>query len=119
MAGNVYELGGPQVLTFRQCMEELLEAIGRKRLLVPVPWWLANLQASILGLLPKPLLTRDQVRQLREHNIVSGEAEKEGRTLAGLGIRPAQAIGTILPSYLWRFRAAGQFQRTPSGNAEA
>ncbi|MGN6303286.1 MAG: complex I NDUFA9 subunit family protein [Mesorhizobium sp.] len=117
--GRAYELGGPQVLTFRQCMEELLAVVDRKRMLVPVPWWLANLQASILGMLPKPLLTRDQVAQLREHNVVSDKADKEGRTLAGLGIQP-QALGTILPSYLWRFRAAGQFQRgDTAGNAEA
>jgi NADH dehydrogenase len=100
------------VLTFKECMEELLSVIDRKRLLVPVPWWVANLQASILGLLPNPLLTRDQVTQLRSHNVVSDAAATEGRTLAGLGIQP-QAIGTILPSYLWRFRAAGQFQRKP------
>ncbi|PTE10559.1 complex I NDUFA9 subunit family protein [Mesorhizobium helmanticense] len=108
--GQIYELGGPQVLTFKECMEEMLAVIERRRLLVPVPWWLANMQASVLGLLPNPLLTKDQVLQLREHNIVSDEAAKEGRTLAGLGIQP-QSIGTILPSYLWRFRAAGQFQR--------
>ena len=51
--------------------------------------------------------------QLREHNIVSDAAAKANRTLAGLGIQP-QSIGTILPSYLWRFRAAGQFQRKPA-----
>ena len=111
--GRVYELGGPQVLTFKQCMEELLTVIDRKRILAPVPWWVANLQASILGLLPNPLLTKDQVLQLREHNIVSDQAARENRTLAGLAIQP-QSIGTILPSYLWRFRAAGQFQRKPA-----
>ncbi|MBA1139981.1 complex I NDUFA9 subunit family protein [Mesorhizobium neociceri] len=114
--GQIYELGGPQVLTFKQCMEELLTVIERKRLLVPVPWWVANLQASVLGLLPNPLLTKDQVLQLREHNIVSEEANKANRTLAGLDIQP-QSIGAILPSYLWRFRAAGQFQRKPAGIA--
>lgn len=108
--GQIYELGGPQVLTFKECMEEMLAVIERRRLLVPVPWWVANMQASILGLLPNPLLTKDQVLQLREHNIVSDKATKENRTLADLGIQP-QSIGTILPSYLWRFRAAGQFQR--------
>jgi NADH dehydrogenase len=111
--GRVYELGGPQVLTFKECMEELLTVIDRKRILAPVPWWVANLQASILGLLPNPLLTKDQVLQLREHNIVSDQAARENRTLAGLAIQP-QSIGTILPSYLWRFRAAGQFQRKPA-----
>ncbi|RJT42572.1 complex I NDUFA9 subunit family protein [Mesorhizobium waimense] len=108
--GRIYELGGPQVLTFKECMEELLTVIERKRILLPVPWWVANMQASILGLLPNPMLTKDQVLQLRSHNIVSDAAAKEGRTLVALGIQP-QSIGTILPSYLWRFRAAGQFQR--------
>jgi uncharacterized protein YbjT (DUF2867 family) len=108
--GRIYELGGPQVLTFKECMQEMLAMIDRKRLLVSVPWWVANMQASILGLLPNPLLTKDQVLQLREHNIVSDVATRENRTLAGLGIQP-QSIGSILPSYLWRYRAAGQVQR--------
>ena len=108
--GRIYELGGPQVLTFKQCMQEMLAMIDRKRLLVSVPWWVANMQASILGLLPNPLLTKDQVLQLREHNIVSDAAIRENRTLAGLDIQP-QSIGSILPSYLWRYRPAGQFQR--------
>lgn len=108
--GRIYELGGPQVLTFKQCMQEMLAMIDRKRLLVSVPWWVANMQASILGLLPNPLLTKDQILQLREHNVVSEAATRENRTLAGLDIQP-QSIGSILPSYLWRYRAAGQFQR--------
>ncbi|RWM09539.1 MAG: complex I NDUFA9 subunit family protein [Mesorhizobium sp.] len=108
--GQIYELGGPQVLTFKECMEEMLAVIDRRRLLVPVPWWVANIQASILGLLPNPLLTKDQVLLLRAHNVVSEAAAKADRTLGGLGIQP-QAIATILPSYLWRFRAAGQFQQ--------
>lgn len=108
--GRIYELGGPQVLTFKQCMQEMLAMIDRKRLLVSVPWWVANMQASILGLLPNPLLTKDQVLQLREHNVVSEAATRENRTLAGLDIQ-SQSIGSILPSYLWRYRAAGQFQR--------
>ncbi|CDX26676.1 NADH dehydrogenase (Ubiquinone) 1 alpha subcomplex [Mesorhizobium sp. ORS 3324] len=108
--GQIYELGGPQVLTFKECMQEMLAVIDRRRLLVPVPWWLANLQASILQLLPNPLLTKDQVLQLRANNVVSEAAAKADRTLGGLGIQP-QAIATILPSYLWRFRSAGQFQQ--------
>jgi len=108
--GEIYELGGPQVLTFKECMEEMLAVIDRRRLLVPVPWWVANIQASILQLLPNPLLTKDQVLQLRAHNVVSEAAAKANRTITGLGIQP-QAIATILPSYLWRFRAAGQFQQ--------
>ncbi len=107
---RIYELGGPEVMTFRECMEEMLEIIGRKRRLVSIPWWLAELQASILGMLPNPLLTTDQVAQLKSDNVVSPEAGREGRTLAALGIEP-QATAAILPSYLWRYRPAGQFTR--------
>ena len=109
--GHIYELGGPTVLTFKECMQELLTVIDRKRLLVPVPWWLARMQGAVLGLLPKPLLTSDQVIQLQHDNVVSAEAEREGRTLTALGIQPS-STGVILPGYLWRFRPTGQFRRT-------
>lgn len=106
--GQVYELGGPNVLTFRECLEQMLQIIDRKRLLVPVPWWAAEMQGAVLGLLPKPLLTRDQVILLKSHNIVSEAAHKAGRTLEGLGIQP-RSTASVLPSYLWRYRSAGQF----------
>lgn len=109
--GATYELGGPQELTFRECMETMLEAIDRKRWLVPVPWWLAEVQASVLGMLPNPLLTPDQVKLLRVDNVVSEAAIKEGRTLAGIGLTPT-SLSAILPSYLWRYRPAGQFTRS-------
>jgi len=107
-AGHIYELGGPNVMTFRELMEQMLEVIDRKRLLVPVPWWAAEIQGAVLGLLPKPLLTSDQVTLLRTDNVVSREAEHARRTLAGLGIKP-ESTAAILPSYLWRYRVAGQF----------
>ena len=106
--GHVYELGGPNVLTFRQCMEQMLEITGRNRMFAPVPWWIAQIQGAVLGLLPKPLLTRDQVTLLKVDNVVSREAEEARRTFAGLGIQP-QSTAAILPSYLWRYRPAGQF----------
>jgi NADH dehydrogenase len=109
--GRVWELGGPDVRTFRELMEEMLEIIGRRRLLVPVPWWLASLQGAVLGLLPNPLLTRDQVTLLKADNVVSRAAMEEGRIFAGLGIRPRSAAA-ILPSYLWQYRRAGQFTPT-------
>ncbi|MFU0505225.1 complex I NDUFA9 subunit family protein [Pseudaminobacter sp. NGMCC 1.201702] len=108
--GRIYELGGPNVASFRECMEEMLEVIGRDRWLVTVPWWLARLQGAILGRLPGKLLTSDQVLLLRSDNVVSTEAENELRTFAGLGILP-QSTAAILPTYLWRYRAAGQFSR--------
>lgn len=107
-AGATYELGGPQQMTFRQCMEEMLEIIDRKRALVSIPWPLARLKASILGLLPNPLLTSDQVRQLERDNVVSEDALKRGHTLDGLGIA-GRSIHAILPTYLWTYRPTGQF----------
>lgn len=108
--GGVLELGGPEVMTFRQCMEEILRVIDRKRLLVSVPFPIARLMGSIAGLAPNPQITADQVKLLQVDNVVSGEALAEGRTLAGLGIE-ATSVEAILPSYLWRFRVAGQFTR--------
>ncbi len=111
VGGKTYELGGPQVLTFRECMETMLKVIDRKRWLIQMPWWIASLQAKILGLLPNPLLTTDQVEMLKTDNVVSEAAEDEGRTLAEIGITPT-SLSAILPSYLWRYRPAGQFTRT-------
>jgi NADH dehydrogenase len=109
--GRVYELGGPEVRTFRALMEEMLKVIGRRRFLVPLPWWLARLQGRILGLLPNPLLTADQVELLKRDNVVSEAAREEGRTLEGLGITP-RTTEAILPTYLWQYRTAGQFTKT-------
>jgi len=114
--GRTYELGGPRALSFRQLMEFTLDTIGRKRLLAPVPWAIAKIQASILGLLPKPLLTTDQVELLKSDNVVSEQARRERRTLEGLGI-VASGIEGIVPAYLYRFRKAGQFT-APKGIPE-
>lgn len=108
--GRVYELGGPEVKTFKTLMEEMLVVIDRKRMLAPVPWAIAGMMGSVLGLLPKPLLTRDQVEMLKSHNVVSQAAQSEGRTFAGIGMVP-QAAEAILPSYLWQYRVAGQYTR--------
>jgi uncharacterized protein YbjT (DUF2867 family) len=109
-AGATYEIGGPEVKSFRELMQFVLATIERRRLLIPIPFALAKLQASLLQLLPKPLLTPDQVELLRRDNVVSEQAVREGRTLAALGIDPL-TMASVVPSYLWRFRKAGQFSR--------
>ncbi len=106
--GRTYELGGPEVFSFRQLMQFTLDTIGRSRLLIPVPWGVARLQAAVMGLLPNPMLTTDQVELLKSDNVVSSDAEQEGRTLKGLGIAPSGIEG-IVPGYLYRYRKAGQF----------
>jgi uncharacterized protein YbjT (DUF2867 family) len=107
--GLTYELGGPDVRTFRQLMEFILATIERRRLLVPLPFALAQFQAWFLQFMPKPLVTPDQIRLLGRDNVVSDEARREGRTLQDLGIEP-HSIAAIVPSYLWRFRKTGQFR---------
>ena len=107
--GTIYELGGPAVKSFRELMEYVLAVTERKRLLVPLPFGLAKLQARFLQFMPKPLLTPDQVELLRVDNVVSQAAIAEGRTLAAFGIEGA-AMEAIVPNYLWRFRKAGQFR---------
>jgi NADH dehydrogenase len=121
-AGETFELGGPHVYTFRELMELLLREIGRRRLLVPIPFWLASVQAWFLeqptrivswiepALAPRPMLTRDQVRLLRADSVPSGQAPG----LAALGIEPT-ACEVVLPTYLGRFRRAparGRVQRS-------
>lgn len=111
-APGVYELGGPEVDTFRGLMGRMLDVIKRRRAVVNVPFWVANimglafdaLQAVTLGLIENKMITRDQVRNLRRDNVVSPGA----RGLADLGIEPS-SMEAVLPDYLWRFRPSGQF----------
>src|ERR1700731_3353109 len=109
--GATYELGGPEVLTMREIIEIILATIERRRILVSLPFGLAKLQALFLQFAPGPLkLTPDQVALLRSDNVVSDAAKAAGLTLEGLGI-VADSLEGIAPQYLWRFRAAGQFQK--------
>jgi NADH dehydrogenase len=112
-AGTTYELGGPEVRTFKDLMQFVLTTIDRKRILLPLPFHVAKLQAAALQFLPTPLLTPDQVELLRGDTVVSEAAKAEGRTLPGIGIAP-EPIATIVPSYLVRFRKTGQFHSRPA-----
>ncbi len=104
--GELYELGGPRIYTFKELMELLMAETGRRRVLVPVPFWLANINALFFEHLPKPLLTRDQVKLMRRDNVVGERAQG----FAKLGITPT-AVEVILPTYLARFRAGGAFRQ--------
>jgi NADH dehydrogenase len=121
--GRVYELGGPQVKSFRELVAYICEVTGRSPKLVALPFPLARLQARImeiadvatLGLVPSELkLTRDQVTLLESDNVVSAAAIAEGRDFAGMGIAPS-SIEAVVPSYLWRFRKTGQFDTARAG----
>jgi len=110
--GKTYELGGPEVYTFKALMEFILTTIRRKRLLVPVPFFAASglgLMGEITGALPfvEPFLTRDQVTLLKKDNVVGVTGEDVG-TIADLGIEP-ETVDAIVPEYLARYRLGGQF----------
>jgi NADH dehydrogenase len=110
--GKTYELGGPTVYSFRQMLDVVLRETGRRRALIPVPFFLASIKAMFLQFLPGKLLTPDQVKFLKTDNVVAPGA----LTLADLGIIP-DSLEAVLPSYLWRFRAKGQFENSASERA--
>ena len=104
--GCIYELGGPEICSFRQLMELTLKYSQRRRLLIPVPFSALKIGAAVAGLLPNPPLTTDQLRLLRLDNIVG----KGALTLDDLGIT-ATAIDAVVPGYLARYRPGGLFSK--------
>lgn len=111
-ASGVFELGGPVTMTFRELMNLMLEVIRRRRLVLNIPFFAAKimafcfdmLQAITLGLVKNPTVTRDQLKNLRNDNVVAQDAQG----FEALGIAPT-AMVSVLPEYLWRFRPAGQY----------
>jgi len=106
-AGQTYELGGPAVFSFRQLMELMLAEIGKRRLLLPLPWPVARLIGAggdLAGMLVTPPITSDQVKLLKTDNVVSGAYPG----LAELGITPT-TLEAVLPEYLYRYRKGGQY----------
>ncbi|ODT74700.1 MAG: 3-beta hydroxysteroid dehydrogenase [Pelagibacterium sp. SCN 64-44] len=109
--GRVYELGGPDVESHKALLQRILREAGRNRPLLPMPPGLARFGATLLSVLPfKPLITSDQVALLGVDNVVSEAARKDKRTLAAFGIAP-QRMDDVLPTYMWRFRRHGEFDR--------
>ena len=108
---GIYELGGPDVHTFRELMVEMLGVIRRRRLVVNIPFWAAGILARLMELgqtltfgLVSAQITRDQVANLRRDNVVAPDA----KGFTDLGISPV-SMEAVLPDYLWRFRPSGQY----------
>lgn len=112
--GRTYELGGPATYSFKELLRVILHETCRKRLLVPLPFTLSIFKASFLQLLPNPPLTIDQVRLLKKDNIVSPTASG----LADLDITPT-SVEAVVPSYLWRYRAKGEYAPEPRRESPA
>ena len=109
--GKIYELGGPEVVSFRELLDRTQAYADRSRWYLPIPFVFAKLMALLTWPLPNGLrpFTYDQVRLLQSSNVVSEKAEAEGRTLKGLGLGAAETIGSVVPLYLERFRPRGQY----------
>lgn len=111
-APGIYELGGPDVASFRDLMQRMLGVIRRRRLIVNIPFFAAKLmglgfdllQTLTLGLIENKMVTLDQVRNLARDNVVAPGA----KGFADLGIAPT-ALDAVLPEYLWRYRPSGQY----------
>jgi len=100
--GKVYQLGGPDTVDFKQIYELLFAYTGRARKLISLPFKIAKIEAFFLGMLPNPLLTRDQVESLKTDNV----ADDGALSLKHLGIIP-KSMDLILPTYLGRFKEGG------------
>jgi NADH dehydrogenase len=109
--GTIYEIGGPEVVTFRDILQAVLRYSDRHRLLLPIPFWAMQLQALLTWPLPNSIrpITVDQVRLLKRDNVVSDAANQDGRTLAALGVGEPASIDAIVPEYLERFKPKGQY----------
>lgn len=113
---GLYELGGPDVNSFRDLVQQMLGMIQRRRAVIGLPFWMGKLMGGGLGLVQtlsfgivKAPITIDQVESLKVDNVVAADA----RGFADLGIQP-QALEAILPDYLWRFRPSGQYDAIKS-----
>ncbi|MEN2495052.1 MAG: Aurachin B dehydrogenase [Hyphomicrobiaceae bacterium hypho_1] len=109
--GTIYEIGGPEVITFRQILDNVQLWTGRNRMYLPIPLWFLKLQALLTLPLPNNIrpLTLDQALMFGVNHVVSESAISEGRTLSDLGVQQLQSAIAIVPSYLERFRVNGQF----------
>jgi len=105
--GKTYELGGPEVLTFKELYQLMFSYTKQSPCLVSLPYGMAKFKALFLGLMPKPLLTMDQVESLKSDNVVAEGAFG----LTDLGLNPT-SMEMILPHYLERYRPGGRFGET-------
>lgn len=104
VCGQVYELGGPDVVSFKDVYGLLTKYTGRKRIYMALPFGLAKVQACFMGMMPKPLLTCDQVESLKTDYVIGPDA----KGLTDLGVKPT-TMELILPTYLETYRAGGRF----------
>tara|TARA_A100001035_G_C27739650_1_gene480881 strand:+ start:7 stop:993 length:987 start_codon:yes stop_codon:yes gene_type:complete len=110
---KIVECVGPEILTFKQILEKLLVLIDKKRILLPLPLPLAQIQARLFEFMPKPILTRDQLKLLKYDNIASGKY----KTNFDIGIPSKSIFDTEVKKYCFMWKEGGQFS-TEKYNSE-
>ncbi len=117
ISNNIYskiiECVGPEVLTFKEIIQRLLYLIGKKRILIPLPLPLAKFSAGLFEILPKPVLTRDQLRLLKYDNVISGKY----KTNSDVGVPSVRYFDEEVKKYCYMWREGGQFS-TEKYNSE-
>ena len=117
ISNNIYskiiECVGPEVLTFKEIIQRLLYLIGKKRILLPLPLPLAEFSAGLFEILPKPVLTRDQLRLLKYDNVISGKY----KTNSDIGVPSVRYFDDEVKKYCYMWREGGQFS-TEKYNSE-
>ena len=109
ITNNIYskiiECVGPEIISFKELLEKLLLLIDKKRILLPLPFVIANLSARLFELLPNPLLTRDQLKLLKYNNISSGKY----KTNFDIGVPSVKFFDKEVKKYCYMWRDGGQF----------
>ncbi len=109
ISNNIYskiiECVGPEIISFKEILERLLNLIDKKRILLPIPLPIAELSARIFEILPKPLITSDQLRLLKYDNILSGKY----KTNSDIGIPSRRYFNDEVKKYCYMWREGGQF----------
>ena len=109
---NIIECVGPEKMSFKEIIQKLLILIDKKRILIPLPLFLANLSAKFFQLLPKPLLTEDQLRLLKYDNILSGKY----KTNDDIGVPSSKFFDKEVKKYCYMWREGGQFSQEKYNN---
>ena len=102
---NIIECVGPEILTFKEILKKLLKLTGKKRILFNLPLPVANLTATFFQLLPKPLLTTDQLKLLKYDNILSGKYKNN----SDIGVPATKVFYDEVKKYSYMWRDGGQF----------
>jgi len=102
---NIVECVGPETISFKEILERLQKQINKKRILLPLPLPLARISAKVFQILPKPLLTEDQLRLLKYQNVTSGKY----KTNSDIGVPSKLLFDEEVKKYSYMWREGGEF----------